>query len=528
MSGAWRKAVLVDRDDTLCPDVPYCKDPSKVRVFPGVPEAVRRLNNAGYLVIMVTNQSGIGRGYLTVEDLKAVNDELFSQIARGGGRIDDVFFCPHRPDEGCGCRKPKTGLGEQAIAKYDLDPGLCWVVGDKDTDMQFGQALGMHVFQVSEEVSFADAVETILAMDRGYRDAPDEDKKYNRNVISGQGWYMLFKTESLKRMSREIGGFADDLTAALELSGGISKKYKHVMICGMGASAIGGALFVDSMYYSSKISVEVVKTMNLPAWVDKDTLFVACSYSGNTYETVEMYKEAIAAGIDVIAVTHGGELMELSKKNGNPAVVIGGELIQPRSAIGWFIGILGGIIEDAGGPNVREQLKSLLPKIREYLDEFQAEGNYAFVIALRMKGKVPVIYGAPNLAAMALRMKTQLNENSKVIAFSGVLPEFNHNEIVGWYDDDHKYLFHPVLIVDDDYEEIAKIIKATKGLLNSRDVGLDVFKVKGESVLEKNIYAVLFGDYVSLYLAALREVDPCNVDPIKDIKARINAALHRK
>ena len=151
--------------------------------------------------------------------------------------------------------------------------------------------------------------------------------------------------------------------------------------------------------------------------------------------------------------------------------------------------------------------------------------SYARTIALRIKGKIPVIYGAPNLSAMALRMKTQLNENSKVIAFSGVYPEFNHNEIVGWYDDDHKYQFHPVLIVDDDYEEIAKIIKATKGLLSSRDVGLDVFKVKGDSVLEKNIYAVMFGDYVSLYLTALREVDPCNVDPIVDIKARMRAVL---
>ncbi|MEE3477690.1 MAG: SIS domain-containing protein, partial [Methanomethylophilus sp.] len=177
---------------------------------------------------------------------------------------------------------------------------------------------------------------------------------------------MMFKTDSLNQMAREIGGLESDLTAALDIPSGITKSYKHIMICGMGASAIGGALFVDSMYYTSKVSVEVVKTMNLPAWVDGDTLFVACSYSGNTYETVQMYKEAIAKGIDVIAVTHGGQLEELSKQNGNLMMKIGGELIQPRSAIGWFIGLLGGIIEDAGGPNVREQLKALLPRILEY------------------------------------------------------------------------------------------------------------------------------------------------------------------
>lgn len=326
-------------------------------------------------------------------------------------------------------------------------------------------------------------------------------------------------------MAKEIGGLYGDLSAALKIPSGLTRKYQHVMICGMGASAIGGALFVDSMYYSSKISVEVVKTMNLPAWVDSNTLFVACSYSGNTYESVSMYRQAIDAGIDVIAVTHGGKLMELSEKNGNLVMPIGGELIQPRSAVGWFIGLLGGIIEDAGGPNVREQLAALLPNIAGYRAEFEAEGCYARKVASRIMGKIPVIYGAPNLSAMALRMKTQLNENSKLIAFSGVLPEFNHNEIVGWYDDDHKYLFHPILVVDDDFEEIANIIRATKGLLCSRDVVLDVLKVKGTSVLEKNIYAVMFGDYVSLYLAALRNVDPCNVDPIVDIKLRIKQAL---
>ena len=338
---------------------------------------------------------------------------------------------------------------------------------------------------------------------------------------------MEFKTDSLKQMAKEISGLVDALTAALDVKSGISRKYQRVMICGMGASAIGGALFADSMYYSSKISVSVVKTMNLPVWVDKDTLFVACSYSGNTYETLHMYKQAMAAGIDVVAITHGGKLKEMSQENGNMLMEIGGDLIQPRSAIGWFIGLLGGVIEDAGGPDVRRQLRELIPNIIEYKNEFEADGCYAQTIANRLKGKIPVIYGAPNLAAASLRMKTQLNENSKVIAFSGVLPEFNHNEIVGWYDDDHKYFFHPVLMVDDEFEEIAKIIKATKGLLASRDVGLDVFKVKGDSVLEKDIYAVMFGDYVSLYLAALREVDPCDVSPIVDIKSRMRMVLNQ-
>ena len=158
-----RKAVLVDRDDTLCPDVPYCSDPSKIHVFPDVPEAIRRLNEAGYLVLMVTNQSGIGRGYFTVDDLKAVNSELLHQIEAGGGHIDDIFFCPHAPDENCDCRKPKLGMGLKAIAKYNLDPSHSWMIGDKDKDMEFGKGLGFGTIMVSSALNFSDAVDLILS-----------------------------------------------------------------------------------------------------------------------------------------------------------------------------------------------------------------------------------------------------------------------------------------------------------------------------------------------------------------------------
>ena len=160
-----RKAVLVDRDDTLCKDIPYCDDPSKIKVYPGVPEAIARLNAAGYLVLMITNQSGIGRGYFTIETLGKVNGSLQSQIAEKGGRIDDIFFCPHRPEDNCECRKPKIGMGLQAISKYDLDPKMCWMVGDKEKDVEFGTTLGMRCIQVSDDYTFVDAVSQILDSD---------------------------------------------------------------------------------------------------------------------------------------------------------------------------------------------------------------------------------------------------------------------------------------------------------------------------------------------------------------------------
>ena len=338
---------------------------------------------------------------------------------------------------------------------------------------------------------------------------------------------MDFDTDSLNKMAEEISGFTDDLSEAIAVDSCVRKRYKHVLICGMGASAIGGAIFADSMYYSSKVSVDVAKTMYLPEWVDKDTLFVACSYSGETYETIFMYKLALDAGLDVVAVTHGGALKELSEQNGNPMILIEGRSMQPRSAIGWFIGILGAIIEDAGGPGIRHQLRMMLPRLREYQREIESEDGIAWRIAKDLEGHVPVVYGAPDMEAIAVRMKNQLNENSKIIAFSGVVPEFNHNEVVGWYDDPYRTKFMPVVICDDRLVEISKILKATLDLLESRDVPVSVIDTKGESLLERMIYGIMVGDHISLYIAALHGIDPCNVDPIVDIKTRMKTVLNR-
>ena len=332
---------------------------------------------------------------------------------------------------------------------------------------------------------------------------------------------LKFETESLNRMHAEIRGIADDLRNALKTETGIKRKYTNILICGMGASAIGGALLANSMYYSSGVPVIVAKTMALPAWADRDTLFVACSYSGNTYETLDLYSQAVDAGLDTVAVTGGGKLESMSKENGSIILKIGGDRIQPRSAIGWFVGLLGKVIGDAGGTDITDMLSGMVPKLLEYRDEFEAEDSYARTVASHLSGKVPVIYGAPDLSVASLRMKTQLNENSKVTAFSGELPEFNHNEIVGWYDDPFRQNYSILIMTDRSLESVNSIINASRDLLDSRSIHLDVLVVKGDSILEKNMYSVMFGDYVSLYLAATRKVDPCDVSPIVDIKGRI-------
>ncbi len=157
-----RRCVFIDRDDTIAKDVPYCDSPDKFHLFPGVPEQIKRLNDAGFLVIMITNQSGIGRGYFTEDTLKKIHEKMTSEIESAGGHLDAIYYCPHRPDENCPCRKPKTLMGERAVKDFDIDVGSSYMVGDSDADMGFGKALGCETVRVGEGISFGDAVDRIL------------------------------------------------------------------------------------------------------------------------------------------------------------------------------------------------------------------------------------------------------------------------------------------------------------------------------------------------------------------------------
>lgn len=157
-----RKAVLIDRDDTIAKDVPYCSDPKDLILFDGVPKSIKRLNDAGYLVIVVTNQSGIGRGKLTEEMLSKIHEKMIGDIEAEGGHVDDIFHCPHHPDDGCDCRKPRTGMGIAAVKKYHIDVKNSFMIGNSDADIEFGEALGFNTLKVSEEFTFNDAVDWIL------------------------------------------------------------------------------------------------------------------------------------------------------------------------------------------------------------------------------------------------------------------------------------------------------------------------------------------------------------------------------
>jgi D-glycero-D-manno-heptose 1,7-bisphosphate phosphatase len=139
-------AIFLDRDGTIMRDVDYCGDPNDVELLPGVPNALRKLRESGYKLIVITNQSGIARGYFTEKQYRAVEAEVSRQI--GTSLIDATYFCPHLPDDGCKCRKPSSEMILNAARDHDVDLARSFFIGDKKSDLECGRNAGVRTILV--------------------------------------------------------------------------------------------------------------------------------------------------------------------------------------------------------------------------------------------------------------------------------------------------------------------------------------------------------------------------------------------
>ena len=144
-----KKCVFLDRDGTIIEDVDYLSTPEGVRILPGAIEGIKLLKRYGFLLIIITNQSGVARGYFTEDDLGAIHERMRSLLEAEGAHYDDLFYCPHHVDGvvepfniECDCRKPKTGMLTKAAGEYDIDLGRSFLVGDSERDLEAGKGIG--------------------------------------------------------------------------------------------------------------------------------------------------------------------------------------------------------------------------------------------------------------------------------------------------------------------------------------------------------------------------------------------------
>jgi len=165
------KAVFLDRDGTIARDVPYCSRPEDFELLPGTAEGIKLLNEHGFKVVVVTNQSGIARGYFTERMLAKIHQKMITKLANHGANIYAIYYCPHHPDANCDCRKPKPKMVLQAAIDLDINLSQSYVIGDGEMDVELARQAGCKAgIRVGESggtgdwvaASFKDAVEKIL------------------------------------------------------------------------------------------------------------------------------------------------------------------------------------------------------------------------------------------------------------------------------------------------------------------------------------------------------------------------------
>ena len=300
--------------------------------------------------------------------------------------------------------------------------------------------------------------------------------------------------------------------------------HKNIVIVGMGGSAIGGEILQGWLRDTLPIPIQVCRDYILPAYVNKDTLIFANSYSGNTEETLTAFLTAIQRKCTVLAVTSGGQLEAFCKKLQVPHVIVPSGL-QPRVAIPYMFFSLPVLLEKLGIlSNIDDELEETI-QVLERVTKANApniltQDNRAKQLATQILGTMPVIYGFRQYSSVAHRLKTQFNENSKVPSKSDAFPELNHNETVGYKAPETLTKTQSIILIRDPQEpaEIRNIIETTTDLVFNRAKTVMEIKATGKGKLAKMFSILCTGDFASVYLAILQNKDPTPVNIIARVK----------
>jgi len=305
--------------------------------------------------------------------------------------------------------------------------------------------------------------------------------------------------------------------------------FKNIVVLGMGGSAIGGDLLSDYLADEFTIPIVVIRGYDVPKFVDEDSLVFAVSYSGNTEETLSALKRCLEAKARVITLTSGGKLAVLVREN-NFLVIKVPAGIQPRAAISYlFFPILKalerlGLIKERGG-EIEETYNILQELSREYGAKSPSENNLAKKVALGLYQHLPLVYGSEGLLeAVAMRWKTQINENSKWPCFWNVFPELDHNEIVG-YEIENNINRQVKIIYLQDKEGLLRVEqrrKITRKIIEDKVAEFIVCPTKGKGKMARMFSLIFLGDMASYYLAILNQVDPSPVACIENLKKELD------
>jgi glucose/mannose-6-phosphate isomerase len=298
-----------------------------------------------------------------------------------------------------------------------------------------------------------------------------------------------------------------------------------LVVAGMGGSAIGGALARAALGDHSSRPIFVTRAYGLPPWTSPDTMVLCASYSGNTEETLACYESAGALGAMRTVVTRGGRLAEVARADGVPVIPLPGGF-QPRAAVAYMIVAALEVAALCGaGPRLTSEIDVAASHTEQLVAEWgpdAPEDSLAKEIARGLLGTTPVIAGAGLTTPIAYRWKTQINENAKQPAFANELPELDHNELAGWEGARDVGRFSAVFLDDSDaHPRVKARMDLTERVVAPNAAASFRLVSRGETTIERVISLLLLGDLVSVYLAALRGVDPGPVAVIDELKAAL-------
>ena len=302
-------------------------------------------------------------------------------------------------------------------------------------------------------------------------------------------------------------------------------KISNICMCGMGSSAISADLLKAYVSDTLEIPMQLIHGYDIPAWVDDDTLFIACSFSGNTEEILMALEQARKRGAQIVAVTSGGQLLLKAADEGFDYYRIPGGM-PARAALAYaFVPLYRlfqflGFIDDSDA-SLEETAEYLAEKVDLYADP---EDNEALALADEIRHSLPIIYSNGGLLEpVNHRWREQFEENAKTLAYGNFLPEMNHNEIIGWEQIAHLTGRLSVIILQDreDSERMRARMAITKELVKDQVVSINTLETEGNSRLTRMFSLVQLADWTSLYLALLIHTDPTPVTRIDLLKRRL-------
>lgn len=333
--------------------------------------------------------------------------------------------------------------------------------------------------------------------------------------------------ESVEKFPEQL---KDAYQRALQVEGlPAGANINSIAVLGMGGSGISGDASRVVLGNDFPKFVQTLKGYDLPAWVGEGTLVFAMSYSGETEETLNTFDEAQRRGAFIVTVTTGGSLASLSNAAGYPVVEIAPGLL-PRAAFGYLTIPILAVIDrmDVGpkfGDDIAEAIGLMERRSAQFSRDVPAEMNRAKDLALRLLGRIPIVYGSEGLAEVAAyRWKCQFNECSKTPAWWHSFPELNHNEVVGWNQLESLTRESVAIIVlrhEGEHERIKKRIDLTLPLIQRNVAFVRQVRSEGSSRLARLFDLTYFGDFVGTYLALAQGVDPAPVAIIQELKKRL-------